>query len=226
MQTRLEINRLSCCKYSRYLQPFFQLIYIYPRSLNTLVTLIGGKSDNPTKFSIHKEFACRYSPVFNAAFNSGFIEGQTLEYRLDDVGETEIRMLIQWIYTQMICCRSDGDEYLQLVKLWVLADRLCIAPLQNAAFDKLYSIKLPLNDDDIPSIVSFVDSIYSITSSNSKMRQFVVAKCAFYIEPDDIRSVFRAFPYDFVVDYASYLHNRTIINKEIRRQGVSYYHTQ
>jgi hypothetical protein len=38
------------------------------------VILSAGKSDQ--KFIVHKKFACYYSPVLKAAFNSNFIEGQ------------------------------------------------------------------------------------------------------------------------------------------------------
>jgi hypothetical protein len=40
-----------------------------------MVTLLVGIGENPVRFVIHKEFACHYSPVFKAAFNSNFIEG-------------------------------------------------------------------------------------------------------------------------------------------------------
>jgi hypothetical protein len=48
------------------------------------------------------EFACHYSPVLNAAFNSSFLEGQTQTYRLEDIGLSAFRLLVQWLYSQNI----------------------------------------------------------------------------------------------------------------------------
>jgi len=47
-----------------------------PKLLNLaeLVTFIVGKEGHEN-FQVHKEHACHYSPVLNAAFNSAFIEG-------------------------------------------------------------------------------------------------------------------------------------------------------
>jgi hypothetical protein len=46
--------------------------------------LIGPDNKEPAEFMIHKEFACYHSPVFDAAFNGPFVEGQTQTYRMDD----------------------------------------------------------------------------------------------------------------------------------------------
>jgi uncharacterized protein YegP (UPF0339 family) len=65
-----------------------------------LVTLYAGKSDE--KFVVHKEFACHYSPVLKAAFNSEFIESQTQTYRLEDAADKAVRLLNHWMYTQTL----------------------------------------------------------------------------------------------------------------------------
>lgn len=48
------------------------------------------------------EFACHYSPVLKAAFNSSFLEGQTQTYRLEDISPSAFRLLVQWLYGQNI----------------------------------------------------------------------------------------------------------------------------
>ncbi|PVH85664.1 hypothetical protein DL98DRAFT_568007 [Cadophora sp. DSE1049] len=64
-----------------------------------LVTLYAGQSKE--KFVVHREFACRYSPVLDAAFKSDFVEGQTQEYRFEDTSEDAVRLLVHWFYTQV-----------------------------------------------------------------------------------------------------------------------------
>ena len=60
------------------------------------VTSLIGKESNPSKkFIIHKEFACYVSPVFDAAFNSNFVEGQTQTYKLDDTTPRAFQPLTQ-----------------------------------------------------------------------------------------------------------------------------------
>ncbi|KAK0126627.1 hypothetical protein ONS95_008213 [Cadophora gregata] len=70
------------------------------RKPQQLVTLLAG--DSPTKFVVHKYFACHYSPVFDAAFNGNFLEGQTQEYKIQDVDEETVRLLVHWLYTQTL----------------------------------------------------------------------------------------------------------------------------
>lgn len=48
------------------------------------------------------EFACYYSPVLRAAFESNLLEGQTQKYRLEDVSIDAFRLLVMWLYSQDI----------------------------------------------------------------------------------------------------------------------------
>jgi hypothetical protein len=51
---------------------------------------------------VHKEHACRYSPVLDKAFNSTFEEGQAQTYTMDDTTIGAFRMFVQWVYTQKL----------------------------------------------------------------------------------------------------------------------------
>lgn len=70
-----------------------------------MVTIIAGPEKE--KFILHKEFACHYSPTFNAGFNSKFLAGETQTYTLDDVAPAPVRLLVHWIYTQTLAVRED-----------------------------------------------------------------------------------------------------------------------
>ncbi|KAE9381285.1 hypothetical protein N431DRAFT_301748, partial [Stipitochalara longipes BDJ] len=120
------------------------------RNPTQMVTLWAGHRDDAKRFVMHKDFACHYCPVFKAAFNGKFLEGQSQEYRLSEDKEEVVRFLVEWLYTQDINTRrrqeigsvdEDADEDLTLVKLWILADELLLPRLQNAVLYKLQRIR-------------------------------------------------------------------------------------
>jgi hypothetical protein len=67
-----------------------------------MVTFIIGKDPDQENFMVHKEHACRYSPVLDKAFNSTFKEGETQNYTMDDASVEAFRMFVQWIYSQKL----------------------------------------------------------------------------------------------------------------------------
>jgi hypothetical protein len=79
----------------------------------------------------------------NAAFNSEFMEGGTLTYDLEDTDEDIVRLLVYGIYTGCLdiniitCDRVKGNHYC-LIRVWILADSLAMAPLQNLVIEKLH----------------------------------------------------------------------------------------
>src|ERR1700709_1263838 len=149
-----------------------------------MVTISVGEGDNQAKFVVHKDFVCHYSPVFGAAFNSTFIEGQTQTYHLKDDCENIVCLLVEWIYTKDISTSDNSDGYNDLIELWILADKLCIPNLQNNVIDKLANMSYrPL---DIDSLAFETMKIYHGTSSGSQLRRFAVAQCARHTKAHDI----------------------------------------
>jgi hypothetical protein len=51
---------------------------------------------------VHKEVACLYCPVFEAAFKSDFIEGQTQTYKLEDITVDAFQYVVYWFYSQKL----------------------------------------------------------------------------------------------------------------------------
>lgn len=98
------------------------------------------------RFNIHKEFACAATPVFNAAFNSGFVEGKTQTNTIKDITTETFQFLSQWMHTNSLDVTSlrpeiytgqkarddtlndltDSHEPYDLLCLWALAGRLLI----------------------------------------------------------------------------------------------------
>jgi hypothetical protein len=120
--------------------------YVYDRLLGTIkwltlsrapltfVTIVVGPDSEQTTFQIPKELLCFYSPVFRTAFASGFSEGLTQTMKIEDV-ETEVfGLLVHWLYRKEI---EDGNTVgvLDLIKLWLLAERYIMPELQNATME-------------------------------------------------------------------------------------------
>ncbi|KAK0100250.1 hypothetical protein ONS96_007533 [Cadophora gregata f. sp. sojae] len=157
------------------------------RKPQQLVTLLAG--DSPTKFVVHTYFACHYSPVFDAAFNGNFLEGQTQEYKIQDVGEETVRLLVHWLYTQKLDTielqylrkhhdpKDFGVDSLSqtkaLIQLWVLGEKLLIPRVQNSALDEILRIRYHTGIS-VPTQYLY---IYENTSAGSPLRRFFVDLC-------------------------------------------------
>ncbi|TVY34189.1 hypothetical protein LSUB1_G007684 [Lachnellula subtilissima] len=155
---------------------------------DTVVTfLIGPENEHvkPKTFIVHKEIACYHSLVLNAAFNSGFIEGQMQTYKLDDVSEGVFKLLVQWLYYQKLTLLpfdenwfpvSRDVEYskilqdMNLVALYVLADRLAMPSLQDLILETIEN----LSDKTCAIPVGCLHYVYDNTPQGSQLRKFFV----------------------------------------------------
>ncbi|KUJ22796.1 uncharacterized protein LY89DRAFT_763279 [Mollisia scopiformis] len=157
---------------------------------------------------VHKDFACHYSPVFQAAFNSSFIEGQTQEYRLQDTSEIVVRVLINWFYTKKVDVEALGftgesiktayyeTRFISLVELWILAEKLLIPELQNMVIREFYRLKLAAMI--VPT--SCFHAIYEDTVVGSPLRRLCVDICVVYLKHSVYRETADQIPHDMFVD--------------------------
>jgi len=167
---------------------------------------------------VHKEFACFYSPVLKAAFESEFIEGQTQTYRLDDTTKPAVRLLNHWLYTQTLDTislerirvqnfhkntitekgaqdRARGQLY-ALLELWVLAEKLLIPTLQNMAIIEYH--KNVTESGAIP--ITKFGYIYENTSAGSPLRLLVVDQCAGGLTTTCYAEQPSYFPHEMLID--------------------------
>jgi hypothetical protein len=61
-------------------------------------------------FVIQKEVVVLYSPVFKAAFNSDFVEGQTQTYNLEETNIKAFSLVVQWLYGEAFPPRLTREE--------------------------------------------------------------------------------------------------------------------
>ncbi|TVY41602.1 hypothetical protein LOCC1_G007766 [Lachnellula occidentalis] len=169
-----------------------------------------------TEFVVHKEFACHYSPVLKAAFESEFIEGQTQTYTLDDTTEGAFRMLVQWLYTQKVTSELRDDSSSKpcdgindpkqreiaardtedLVTLWVLAGKLIMPTLQNEAMDVMmwYYTEFSFIRN------STFAAVYAQTAPDSLLRKAFVELCTHRLETEMIVKRQDSFPKEMLLD--------------------------
>ncbi|KAH6671105.1 hypothetical protein B0J14DRAFT_515200, partial [Halenospora varia] len=191
-------------------------VFVHPTEM---VTFIVGEDDNVQKFSVHKEFACRNSPVLDRAFNSEFIEGQTQTYTLEDNTPAAFRFFVQFLYQEKMTLDyhnedpSDdldhgryGDEYFlkclkqeqDLVQLWILAEKFLIPKLQDQILDHLYRLRLACG----PVTRPICNYVYSNTEPGSQLKKFVVDSWAWHLSAQILKQVGDQLPREMLLDLA------------------------
>jgi hypothetical protein len=179
---------------------------------NSLVTFIVGKEGETVKFTAHKEVVYYHSTVLEAAFNSNFIEGQTQTYRLEDTSEDVFKLFMQWIYSQKLvlsALRNSVSKYSWIVEkefgdlamLWVLADKLEMPSLQNAALVAIDEISIQHQRIANETFIYIENN----TAADSPLRQYTVANCAsFHHEAFATTDI----PYQLSREFGSYMLRR------------------
>ncbi|KAE8446885.1 hypothetical protein EG329_011516 [Mollisiaceae sp. DMI_Dod_QoI] len=176
-----------------------------------LVTIVSKNGSKESKFSIHKEFACRASPVLKAAFESSFVEGQTQTYKLD-VSEDVIRALVRWIYTQdfksvqITTGKFDQAEAMTLVQLWVLADKLLMPKLQNMLIREID--KARKTTKIIPTCC--FQYVWENTAEESPLRILFIHECAMHIDSGWNKKLLSTFPHEMLQELIIAMSNSKI----------------
>lgn len=191
---------------------------------------ICGPDESAKHFIVHREFASYHSPVFKAAFESKLMEGRTQTYRIDGpFDDNVIRVLAHWLCTSEIDLNyiknletgnliqlpqaRTGDRVVRnidpfvelLICLWVLANRLLVPKLQNAALEKLS--ELVMAQRLLPSQKS-CEFAYEHTAEGSSLRAWIVICWAMETLASRFREVSRNLPQEMLHEVATYLVER------------------
>jgi hypothetical protein len=86
--------------------PPFAIYLTCDRDPENVVKLFAGEDETQKPLNLHKQVACYYSPVFKAAFNSQFKEGETQTYKLEDAGQRAVRLLIHVSTSSLLTKKS------------------------------------------------------------------------------------------------------------------------
>lgn len=193
-----------------------------------MVTLTTGNGSSVKKFVVHKDFACHYSPVLQAAFNGDFIEGRTRIYPLGDVEQEVVSLLVNWFYTQEIILESlERDECVEgdwgnIPRLWVLADKLLIPRLQNACISKL----VELEEKFRRVATGILHYVYSNTAKGSPLRLLLLHQCTCLMELKAFMEHPTLFPHEMLLELAFLVcsgHRKVLIETSGVRSNLDQY---
>ncbi|PVH85663.1 hypothetical protein DL98DRAFT_605229 [Cadophora sp. DSE1049] len=193
----------------------------------SIVMLTTGSGESIKNFVVHKDFACHYSPVLKAAFNSNFLEGQTQISHLEDAKDETVSLLVNWFYSQELSVDSlekneivDGDHW-KLIRLWVLADKLLIPRLQNVTIIKLTEMEKAFNKTP----VGCLNYIYNNTAAGSPLRLLLLHQCACLMDPKSFLKAEAEFPKSMLIELAIFAcgdHSALIKRSRIRNNLEQY----
>ncbi|CZR51148.1 uncharacterized protein PAC_01023 [Phialocephala subalpina] len=174
-----------------------------------IVTLFAAEDESAKPLKIHKDVACHYSPVFKAAFNSRFTEGETQTYKLEDVGQKTVRLLIHWMYHQELDVGKTTSQTKSLtdkmlIELWVLADKLLIPPLQNSIVQELERQRKRFK----ATSTSCINYVYEKTAPGSPLRRLFVSWCAWNVARSRFEDRPEHFPKEMLLDLVQLLAQR------------------
>jgi hypothetical protein len=187
---------------------------IYSRAPDRMVTFEVGDDDSREIFLLHKEVACRGSMVFEKAFNSDFIEGQTQTYRLHDIDPNTFRFFSEWLYSQKLTLlkhrsldamtESERAEHVVkcvaqdriLVGLWVLGDRFCVTKLQDSVIRHMMKISGTCG----LMTASCINDIYENTMPGSQLRRMAVNQRAWKAGSSELVKEGESLPHEMLVD--------------------------
>lgn len=174
------LDRQATNKISRESQPLVT-VHVKPPADHT-----GEKRS----YVMHTNIICYYSPFFDAAFNSGFKEGETQELELEDTCPESFGIFVNWLYKQRIEWPLGWvfDVRATLLNLWLLADRLVVPKLQNQALTFLENargLKHTKHQGRALPVHMFYP-VYDNTLKDSPLRKYIAATWNNgVIDPDD-----------------------------------------
>lgn len=183
--------------------------------------LIYSLNEDPTvtirfdasTFYIHRKLLCQASDFFRSAFtgDESYVENTTQSMTLSGTEVTldALERLVEWLYTQSYTLSSTdsqevtSERYMELARLFVLAEKYVIVDLKNDIIDQLFLTKKQTASPPPFAVVSYV---YEHTPMNSPFRLLLVAHYTWHIgmkwyEWTTTPSHLQKFP-DFAADLA------------------------
>lgn len=97
-----------------------------------------GKDNHRETHKLHKNLLQEKSEYFRAACGGSFIESATNEINLPEDDPIGFRCFADWVYTGRL---TNDYAYDDLVRGWIVADKLMCQDLQNQIIDNLQSLE-------------------------------------------------------------------------------------
>jgi BTB/POZ domain len=147
-------------------------------SLNSNRASTGNSPPNGgpklTKFTIHKDFICFYSPFFASAFNGLYKEGQTQTMTLYEIEPEAFGMFVSWLYQRKLPTHTVEFEHVDLVHLvhlWILGDWFPIPSLQKNAVYRMHTV---IHEGRSEFFGGFIDIAYKYREGHNELSKLAV----------------------------------------------------
>ncbi|EON61235.1 hypothetical protein W97_00448 [Coniosporium apollinis CBS 100218] len=161
----------------------------------------------PVRFVLHETLACRVCPFFERAIQRGFAEATSRMITLADDEPETFSEVVSWIYRDELFPDIALPEYpknIQLCKLWVLADKLCMPVLQNRIVEV---IACKAKAQNRATSTETLDYIWSHTPRGARLRTVFVVICVRTMTKPDFWDRKETLPAEFVQEFCYALIN-------------------
>lgn len=171
------------------------------------------------KFTVTQGFLTEHSAFFEAACRNGWEEASTRTIRLPDVNNDTFHAYLYWVHKEKIPYETDCDDegcpvlwhdearrvLDEIIKLWLLADRLMTAKLRNDAADAILRVLDILHQEsDMEEVfpASTIALIWPSTTEGRAIRRIVVDWYAYIVYPESIKAKIEHYHPEFVRELA------------------------
>ncbi len=148
------------------------------RDVATVSLYVGQEK---AAFQVHMNLLCTISTFFKAAFSSEFSEAAERSMHLEEDDVNIFERFVAWLYTKRydLSCMGKDQRYMELAKLYVLADKYDVSRLKNGIIDQLFELHEASCRPPSHHVVTYV---YNNSTMKSSFRKLLVGWAAWHID--------------------------------------------
>ena len=182
--------------------------------LSKEVTIIINEEQPELTATYHvpEELLVEKSKFFQAACRNEWKEAKSRVVKLPDVDPASFNCYLLWVYRGRLPVRNEWDMYSDgwqerhlavqsnLVKLWILADRLADARLRNAIMDEMVTAtgKLESRFESVLFNPEMTALAWSATTAGRPLRRLILDYYVLYVSVEDVEKDVDKHPPEFV----------------------------
>ena len=173
--------------------------HVHDLSNNVTIIINEEQPDLTATYHVPEELLVEKSQFFRAACRNEWKEAKSRVVKLPDVDPAIFNYYLLWVYRGRLPVRNEWDVYCDdweddaiavqsdLVKLWILADRLADVRLRNAIMDEIVAA---MDKHKSAQLVLFRPEMtvlaWSATTAGRPLRQLILDYYVFYVYASDV----------------------------------------
>lgn len=173
--------------------------HVHDLSKNVTIIINEEQPDLTATYHVPEEFLVEKSQFFQAACRNEWKEAKSRLVKLPDVDPAIFNYYLLWVYRGRLPVRNEWDVYCDgweddaiavqsdLVKLWILADRLADVRLRNAIMDEMVTATSIF---EFPGFVLFRPEMTVLawpeTTAGRPLRRLILDYYVFYVYASDV----------------------------------------